>query len=65
MDKFFLYGHLNPAGYVLTAQMVSSYIDYIIRKNPTDFTQAGYISMQEYYSESLEKKLKEEGKQKK
>lgn len=65
MDKFFLYGHLNPAGYVLTAQMVISYIDYIIRKNPTDFTQAGYISMQEYYSDSLEKKLKAEGKQKK
>ncbi len=41
--NFFLGGHLNPAGYMLTATMVMSYIDYYIRQNPDDFTQAGFI----------------------
>ena len=40
---FMLGGHMNPAGYQLTAKMVMSYIDYIIRNNPEDFTQAGFI----------------------
>lgn len=35
--------HLNPAGYILTAHMISSYIDYIIRHNPDDFAQVGFI----------------------
>ena len=42
-ETFFLGGHMNAAGYWLTAQMVMSYIDYIIRQNPEDFTQAGFI----------------------
>lgn len=41
--NFYLGGHLNPAGYVLTAQMVMSYIDYIVRHNPRDFAQVGFI----------------------
>ena len=41
--NFFLGGHLNPAGYVLTAQMTMSYIDWIIRNNPEDFAQVGFI----------------------
>ena len=41
--NFMLGGHMNPAGYMLTAKMVMSYIDYIIRNNPEDFTQAGFI----------------------
>ncbi len=41
--NFYLLGHLNPMGYVLTAKMVSSYIDYIIRKNPDDFKEVGFI----------------------
>lgn len=36
-EKFFLYGHMNPQGYVLTAKMIMSYIDYIIRHNMKDF----------------------------
>lgn len=40
---FFLGGHLNAAGYLLTARMTAAYIDYIIRNNPDDFTQAGFI----------------------
>ena len=42
-EKFYLHGHLNPMGYILTARMVDSYIDYIIRHNPEDFKNAGFI----------------------
>lgn len=42
-SKFYLGGHLNAAGYMLTAEMVMSYIDYIIRHNMEDFSQAGFI----------------------
>ena len=41
--KFFLYGHMNPSGYILTAKMVDSYIDYIVRHNTKDFETAGFI----------------------
>ncbi len=41
-DTFFL-GHMTPAGYVLTAKMVMSYIDYIIRHNPDEFSQVAFI----------------------
>lgn len=47
-DKFRL-GHLTPTGYVLTARMIESYIDYIIRKNPEDFKQVGFIGTDLYY----------------
>ncbi len=42
-EKFFLNGHMNPLGYLLTARMIVSYIDYIIRRNPTDFTKVGLM----------------------
>lgn len=41
--NFLLDGHMNPAGYLLTAKMTMSYIDYIIRNNPEDFSQVGFI----------------------
>lgn len=41
--NFYLGGHLNAMGYMLTAQMVMSYIDYIIRHNMQDFKQVGFI----------------------
>ena len=41
--RFFLAGHMNPMGYMLTARMVESYIDYIIRHNTDDFKQVGFI----------------------
>lgn len=41
--KFYVGGHMNAAGYVLTAQMITSYIDYIIRHNFEDFAQVGFI----------------------
>lgn len=41
--RYFLYGHMNPSGYILTARMIDSYIDYIVRHNPLDFKNAGFI----------------------
>ncbi|MEA4890375.1 MAG: SGNH/GDSL hydrolase family protein [Clostridiaceae bacterium] len=41
--NFYLGGHLNAAGYLLTGRMVSSYIDYIVRNNAEDFAQVGFI----------------------
>ena len=42
LDTFSL-GHMTPAGYMIIAKMVMSYIDYIIRNNHKDFAQAGFI----------------------
>ena len=39
--KFYLGGHMAPAGYLLTARMMISYIDYIIRHNFEDFRTVG------------------------
>ncbi len=47
--KIFRLGHMTPTGYVLTARMIESYIDYIIRKNPEDFNQVGLIGTDLYY----------------
>ena len=41
--NFYLGGHLNPMGYILTAKVISSYIDYIVRHNYKDFKQVGFI----------------------
>lgn len=46
---FYLYGHLNPSGYILTARMVDSYIDYIVRHNPDDFRNVGFINTEIKY----------------
>lgn len=43
IKHFYLGGHLNAMGYQLTAWQVMSYIDYIIRNNPDDFTQTAFI----------------------
>jgi len=42
-QKFFMGGHMNPMGYIYTAEMVMSYIDYIIRHNMADFSETGLI----------------------
>jgi len=47
-EKFFL-GHMTPMGYVLSARMIESYIDFIIRKNPKEFNQVGFIGTDLYY----------------
>ncbi|MBE6607097.1 MAG: SGNH/GDSL hydrolase family protein [Ruminococcaceae bacterium] len=41
--NFYLGGHLSACGYFLTAKMVASYIDYIIRHNMDDFRQIGFV----------------------
>ncbi len=41
--NFYMLGHLNPQGYIVTAQMVDSYIDYIVRHNPEDFKTVGFV----------------------
>ena len=42
---------MNPAGYYLTAILISSYIDYIIRKDFKSFIQVGFICTNEYKPE--------------
>ena len=41
--SFYMGGHLNAAGYRLTAKQIESYIDYIIRHNMEDFAQIGFV----------------------
>ena len=43
-------GHLTPAGYVLYARMIESYIDYIVRSRPEEFAQVGFIGTELYYT---------------
>lgn len=43
-EKYFLHGHMNPMGYLFTAKMIDSYIDYIIRHNPDDFKYVAFIN---------------------
>lgn len=42
-QNFYLRGHLNPMGYLLTAKLIASYIDFIIRHNMNDFKEVGFI----------------------
>lgn len=42
-EEFFIHGHMSPSGYVFTADMIASYMDYIIRNNPQDFKDIGFI----------------------
>ena len=40
-ERFFMNGHMNPAGYIMSADIIASYIDFIIRKNYKDFDTVG------------------------
>lgn len=44
-EKFYLNGHLNAAGYLLTARMLTSYIDYIIRHDLAAFQEIGVMDL--------------------
>lgn len=46
---FYLGGHMNPCGYLLTAKMIASYMDYIIRHNMEDFHEVGFIGTDLHY----------------
>ncbi|MBR2875787.1 MAG: SGNH/GDSL hydrolase family protein [Clostridia bacterium] len=43
-SQFYLHGHMNPSGYIFTAELVDSYIDFIVRHNPEDFKNVGFIN---------------------
>ena len=45
-ERFYMGGHLNAAGYLLTAKQIESYIDWIIRQHPGDFRQIGFVGTQ-------------------
>ena len=49
-DTFFL-GHMTPTGYALFAKMIMSYIDWIIRNNPKEFNQVGFIGTPYSYNQ--------------
>ncbi len=49
-QEIFFLGHMTPTGYVLTARMIESYIDFLIRKNPDEFKQVGFIGTDLYYN---------------
>ncbi len=48
-NKFYLHGHLNASGYILTARIIDSYIDYIVRHNPEDFQNVPFIGTEIQY----------------
>lgn len=48
-SKSFWLGHMTPTGYIITARMIESYIDYIIRRNPKEFNQVGFIGTDLYF----------------
>lgn len=48
MDNYGLYGHLNPMGYIFTAKVICSYMDYIIRHNLKAFKQTAFIGTPMY-----------------
>jgi len=35
---------MNASGYIFTAKMIDSYIDYIVRHNPDDFRNVGFVN---------------------
>ena len=41
--RFYLYDHLNASGYILTARIIDSYIDFLIRRHPEDFRRVPFI----------------------
>ena len=47
-DNYGLYGHLNPMGYIFTAKVICSYMDYIIRHNLKAFKQTAFIGTPMY-----------------
>lgn len=52
-DEYGLYAHLNPMGYVFTAKVIASYMDYIIRHNMKAFKQVAFIGTP-HYDETLD-----------
>lgn len=56
--KFFLNGHMNASGYIFTAKLIDSYIDYIVRQTPEEFQTVPLVGtdikyLPEHYPELL------------
>ena len=47
--NFYMGDHLTPAGYLLSSQVMMTYIDYIIRNNPRDFKEVCFIGTTKKY----------------
>ena len=41
--QYYLNNHMSPQGYIFAAKVIDSYIDYIIRHNPEEFKNVGFI----------------------
>ena len=41
--QYYLHNHMSPQGYVFAAKIIDSYIDYIVRHNPEEFKNVGFI----------------------
>lgn len=50
-NRYWIGGHLNAMGYIVTAEWVMSYIDYIIQNNYSDFSQVAFIGT-DFYNEN-------------
>ena len=48
VETYYCGGHLNAMGYLYLADQISTYIDFIIRNNPKDFTQVAFIGKKVY-----------------
>ena len=53
ISMYFVGGHLNAMGYLYTANVISTYIDFIIRENYEDFKQVALINTGFSYIENL------------
>ncbi|GEM_PF-1114611 len=56
-QSFFVGGHLNVLGYVLTAKLVAAGIDHIIRTHPEDFARVGFIGTPYRYRPELTERI--------
>lgn len=52
ISMYFVGGHLNAMGYLYTANVISTYIDFIIRENYEDFKQVAFINTGYSYIEN-------------
>ncbi len=48
-ERFFLGGHMTPAGYIYTAKVIGSYIDYIVRHDYGSFKEIAFTDAREDY----------------
>ena len=42
-ERMFMFGHMNPLGYVYTADVMAAYIDYLVRHHAAEFNMLGFM----------------------